>query len=72
MQCPKCNSENLYYLSGWTIQKKRETHTDRSTQQWECDFPITKNLCKDCGLVFEAMEIADAEKFKKLESTFID
>lgn len=72
MKCPKCNLENLYFIKGCEIPKKGKTHKDNVIQQWDYRFPIAKYLCKDCGLVFEGMEVEHVEKFKEVESTFVD
>ena len=72
MQCPKCNSENLYFISDCHLKRKYSVSTDKQVCHGEYQFPIAKNLCKDCGLVFEAMEPEDVKKFKEVESTFVD
>lgn len=75
MKCPFCGSEELIPLSSSNfIRKKyRKTIPGMTTvvEEGECIYQIKKEICLECGYVFEKMKDEDLKKYHEEKQYFI-
>ena len=72
MTCPRCSSSKAYFIKEGVLHKHgRENHAN-TQEEFEYDFCITEYLCKECGLMFQSMEIEAVEEFNRKQNTFIE
>lgn len=76
-KCPFCKSENTKYLPSndamhkrYLIEKKYGNST--STETGSFYYPIIKEICMDCGYVFQKMSDENLKKYHEEEKYFVD
>ena len=72
MKCPFCKSENIERISGSTVLTKRIPEKTSKQGNVTCTEPAytmsvetQKNICLDCGFVFEKLDESDLKQYKE-------